>query len=98
MNERKWTSGPWALTEFGGLIQEGGNMNHHIEVAGLSLAHYSKFGAKEHQVANANLIAAAPELYEALERIVTRYHKGESIDGWIGGASHALAKARGEIK
>lgn len=45
------------------------------------------------EIANAHLIAAAPDLYEALELVYTQ------MDGWDVGhdeAREALAKARGE--
>jgi hypothetical protein len=53
----------------------------------------------EHAEANANLIAAAPELYAELDRIVKHMARGD----WVAadhvakkGATVALAKARGE--
>jgi hypothetical protein len=48
--------------------------------------------------ANAALIAAAPELYEALHMIVWQWmnHPRQSFDGVIRVALPVLAKARGE--
>ena len=49
--------------------------------------------------ANAHLIAAAPELYEALERMVADYDIGEMTETPIlDVANAALAKARGETE
>jgi len=52
--------------------------------------------------ANANLFAAAPELYEALDNIVKELNFGFDFGlfnedgGYVGQARAALAKARGE--
>ena len=49
-------------------------------------------------VANAHLIAAAPELYEALLAVVDCWDRGGlEVDALIEGARAALARARGEV-
>jgi hypothetical protein len=54
-------------------------------------------GASTLQLGNAHLIAAAPELYEALERVCDTYGFDSSTDSSIWQeAFAALAKARGE--
>jgi hypothetical protein len=93
MTERKWTKGPWVITDVGTLISDGGNVNNPIEVAGLNIAHFSRYECKTHQSANAHLIAAAPDLYEALSLIL----RDNDID-ITHGAYEALAKARGETQ
>lgn len=45
--------------------------------------------------ANARLIAAAPDLYEALERIVEEFRRGGGKQSSFDSAAAALAKARG---
>jgi hypothetical protein len=52
------------------------------------------FSAAE-RLANARLIAAAPELYEALSKAVAFAEPGH-CNQWIGQAARALAKARGK--
>lgn len=98
MSERKWTPGKWSVyqvereTYWPGIdagrtsIVVWGDQQENNGVQGDTL---------EEAKANAQLIAAAPDMYEALEAIVTRYHKGEDIYGWIDTAGQALAKARG---
>lgn len=47
---------------------------------------------------HANLIAAAPELYEALQSVVTMHDFGNGMETFIiEKARAALAKARGEV-
>ena len=48
--------------------------------------------------ANAHLIAAAPDLLEALEAIVTHYPliHGEPVPAWIRNGGLAIAKAKGK--
>ena len=74
--ETKWTSGPWD-TDTGGDV---------TDINGVTLLR------REDSFADAELAAAAPELYEALEYLV------DLLDGnpGLGPARAALAKARGE--
>ena len=93
MSDTKWTPGKWfinsraATNVFGGPNQRciascGGYSDNRIEDCGLS-----------ENVANAQLIAAAPDLYEALAGLERSARK----QGWdVSAARAALAKARGE--
>ena len=58
---------------------------------------------EEESIANANLIAAAPDMYEALEMAILEYGKPggpwnvpSKPGSWIDKAKTALKKARGE--
>lgn len=104
MTETKFTPGPWVAVDEG----RGRDRNWCVMVP-----EESRFGpyiatihnTADHAKANAHLIAAAPELYEALEAVLdlrenTSPFGGElqadRIDRTIEAASAALAKARGE--
>lgn len=92
----KHTPGPWFITGTmtkyvearigGGLIQE-------VASCGPTEADN---GYGEQQAANARLIAAAPDLLEALEILVELAGTGCNIDGTIAMAKAAIAKAKGE--
>jgi hypothetical protein len=92
LSETKFTPGPWSLTKtrYGIWVVE--NNGRLIT----SLANHDF--AYEHEQNNyAHLIAAAPELYEALEKLRDRYVQvigNEGIECYV--AKAALAKARGE--
>ena len=87
MTEQKWTPGPWKVY---------GPNNHPNENMGFWRVEGVANVANDVTKHDAHLIAAAPELYDALLEIVTRYHQGGDIYGWIDQAGFALAKARGE--
>jgi hypothetical protein len=89
MSEPKFTPGPWS-------VWPGNDDNEKVtdDKLGRHLAYIVR-GAPEH-IANARLIAAAPDLYSALYDI--RNSNAGSIErkrGW-NNALTALAKARGE--
>lgn len=97
--EFKGTPGPWVASKTGrgigpisGLDDQSFGMI--IEVA------YVEFDPEiEIQVANANLIAAAPELLEALQNMVEAYQYEASIDNpALLSARAAIAKALGETQ
>jgi hypothetical protein len=102
-----WTNGPWSVhntadvfTALGAINSEGtsapSNDGWHIadcDMGGLCL---------DEVRANAHLIAAAPDLYEALESLLDDLKMTPEInlDGWgieTNQARAALAKARGEV-
>ena len=69
MSEPKWTPGPWAIcTGWPTMIVRASDHAHEIAIA--QYGDFARTGGlrstREQAEANANLIAAAPELYEAL--------------------------------
>lgn len=96
MAETKWTPGPWNVA---------GYLNGSCAVAAKTLiarVYSESFRDLGNETANAHLIAAAPDLYEALDRIadiveVERREGRTEMDGeTIAICRAALAKARGE--
>lgn len=100
MSETKWTPGPWNT---GGIFNPGSaNERQNVwgprrspeDQSGLIVAGYLR-------PANAHLISAAPELYEALYALkeALQYHSVVQAKEWdsLGvQVNRALAKARGE--
>lgn len=99
MSEPKFTPGPWVVCP---------DVGHQIPVASvamdgikLNVSHVAGIRNGE-GAANARLIAAAPELYEALEmllRLDEEHQRGADDDDVcfeVRTAKTALAKARGE--
>ena len=96
MSERKWTKGPWEAA-----LERGchGVIAHALPEGGANfvalVGNDADTPEKEpSRFANAHLIAAAPELYEALDRMVALFMTENGED--VAGARAALAKARGE--
>jgi hypothetical protein len=92
----KWTPGPWA--RYGDFIEAKDGLEQQIVA---DLIHCDVGKTPEDEItANANLITAAPELYEALEAICDSAEDGRNVPEWPQGrlvaARAALAKARGE--
>ena len=93
----RFTPGPWKVLNF--------ERDEAFEIEGggctLALLHYDvgAWTARTESEANAHLIAAAPELYEALETVLVNNRTGatgqRAREGWAK-AIAALAKARGE--
>ena len=89
MSESKFTPGPWLFSSY-----KSGNSVIVIDGKEFDVATVNY----PNRDANAHLIAAAPELYEALEFLLTCKH-GEFCDHYREAerkAKAALAKARGE--
>lgn len=93
------TPGPWSIHETKG---NGGNIPDRLEIVGPEegrrrslIASIYGFKMLEGQ-ANARLIAAAPELYEALENLIDFLFHGKKNCQAILRAKAALAKARGD--
>jgi hypothetical protein len=89
----KWTPGPWDKIVHGERESRVGANTL------LAIVYSTDFRDRENQEANARLIASAPDLYNALEKIVrfcelNGYVPG--IRGLIEPARAALASARGE--
>ena len=92
--ETKWTQGPWEFNYHDGSLVAGSNVIGYVEVKD-----WHRLGMGE---ANANLIAAAPELYEALAYLLQHNKElvaqGVGIDAYLMSSAYAaLAKARGEL-
>ncbi len=98
MGETRWTPGPWDINEDN---RPGMSWNREIiygdgENRICFMAH-SDGRAPEQDEANACLIAAAPDLYAALDRLIARYHPyrdNQEDSDWVAAVA-ALAKARG---
>jgi len=101
-NETKWTPGPWVAYEnaedkcFYVAQQDGAPYTpDYSDVCGLECRTWS--GERPIvQRANAHLIAAAPEIYGALESIITNATSATCSQGQLDMARAALTKARGE--
>jgi hypothetical protein len=91
------TPGPWVVQRDSGLrqrIQTGGDKGTLCYMTARPFAHGANFTHAQ-ITANARLIAAAPELLEALEECL-REHGGFTIKGEVEKrARAAIAKARG---
>ena len=85
MSETRWTAGPWQVADGFKIVGQGRRIADTLIDSGTAVAE---------QQANANLIAAAPDLYEALELMLQRY--GYETCEYVQKASTALTKARGE--
>ena len=83
-NETKWTPGPWHSRGFPTISAGKGK--------GMIAKVLERYMDRAEREANASLIAAAPELYEALEMMLEFPKAGPSTST----ARAALAKARGE--
>lgn len=102
MIETKWTPGPWeVVSRFVGPLVVAAHCPTEVDRSGkMDVAHV---GADTLKLAadNAHLIAAAPELYEALQRMVNHFTMLPpdyltTPDSVIGQALSALSRARGE--
>lgn len=97
MADTKWTKGKWSVVPpvNGDEISIISGCASDIElVAIISLFDEADF---EEECANAHLISAAPDLYEALERLLANLAEGDFIsETRIQSARNALSKARGE--
>ena len=113
MTEAKFTPGPWDISKVGYIHKNG--VMHPLSVDESRLEGESwiamrkrlapEFGEREAEAeANAHLIAAAPELYEALENLSGLFgtlitydsDKHKAIADDVQAARAALAKARGD--
>lgn len=98
----KWTLGPWVAQKGYGhepehiswTIRPKGSSWESVATAWRNLHPESRV-TRDAMDANANLIAAAPELYDALESVV-RIADRDTVE--FAAARAALAKARGETE
>ena len=105
MSETKFTKGPWYADKYGkiwrnvpsDLYEYGGKIAGDMPLAFVSKGWYEKDETPYPQQANANLIAAAPDMYEALKEscldCLLEQDKDLCDFCYIG---KALRKARGE--
>lgn len=102
-----FTQGPWRFLE-GNDYDEGANVGRPLTVCGgnnddlvnvYSADDSTVSVSREEAVANAHLIAAAPELYEALSHllVIAGFPITDSQSAIFNRARTALRKARGEI-
>lgn len=103
MSKAKFSNGPWKIDEsyqsmflitdsLGAAVTE-------VDSAGFYSGVYNEWTVSptDTQKANAHLIAAAPEMYELLEKLVNPDNCKKDIIHIIGNAESLLAKARGEL-
>jgi hypothetical protein len=91
MSEAKYTPGPWQQWKGQVFIQNPSRMI--CDVSGDSIAWPL---IPEEVIPNARLIAAAPELLEALERVCASWEaKGVGMTDALAMARAAIAKAKG---
>jgi hypothetical protein len=107
MSEKKYTPGPWKVSEHSDEEESAvysPNDSIGLQVCGMrplqSCANV-QYISLEQREANAHLIAAAPELLEALEKIVKEGRDYMDRRGcrkiwWIDEAEQAIRKAHGE--
>lgn len=106
MSVAKFTPGPWEYHDhsFGEIVvykpgdDEGAICVLDADVDGYAWRSY--YSGSEEQKCNTSLIAAAPELYAALESLLSRISLDVDSKNWFideqKAAEEALAKARGE--
>ena len=104
----KFTPGPWYADKYGkiwrnvpsDLYEYGGKIAGDMPLALVNRGWYEKDERPYPQQANANLIAAAPDMYEALECACDKYCIGYAGDSLVKCEDcviqKALCKARGE--
>ncbi len=103
MTDRKaHTPGPWEYADFGLIVGPGPEGIHaDIYIAEISTEDdEGRVAPAEQLTANANLIAAAPELLEALERVleaVEYYHAHEGAPSMLAAVRTTIAKAQGQF-
>jgi hypothetical protein len=90
MSDTKWTWGPWKKVDRSAYNQNANDPKWEIDQVSGDESFWVALAINE---ANANLLAAAPDLYAALEEIVALTDRKHNA--WDE-ARAALAKARGE--
>lgn len=97
MSEAKFTKGPW-VKDYGMTLGHIKSINDAHGGLTPTVCMYSmRFINEKEMQANAHLIAAAPEMYALLEKLVNPDNCKKDIIHIIGNAESLLAKARGEL-
>jgi len=94
MSDRPWTPGPWKVHLVDETLVTG-------KKADISTTFFGDAANAEERASNARLIASAPDMYEALDRIITQWDTpnwklNEKTGAIINDARAVLRKARGE--
>lgn len=92
MSETKHTPGPWVVKS----ARSGFYVESQFDVIVESLDEYGRYGAIDDE-ANARLIAAAPELLEALKSIAEFWNRDQNEEAMIGACWHAVETAEAAI-
>lgn len=103
MTERKWTSGPWGVGEYNQLSDEieiTAEAGFYVSSIDCDGVYDADGGEGSIMIANAHLIAAAPDLYEALEYMMVCHRDihDKECERALSMTKAALAKARGKLK
>ena len=103
MTEPKWTPGPWKVGGYMAVRGHTATIETNNERVLLHIATVFTDRCDEWSAANSRLIAAAPELYEALKNLVIGYEGairmlGQDPSEGSRYARAVLAKARGETE
>lgn len=91
MSNERFTKGPWIIDGYGNIVQKTDGKSDArgcIRARGLALT-----SADGEPGYNAALIAAAPEMYEMLKKLMAHYNFSEYCENEI---DALLTKARGE--
>lgn len=101
-NETKYTPTPWELCPAKRpnayhITSESRHWSVACSLETVGCSNPDKDIPDQEALANAHLIAAAPELYEALAELLDAIGGRESTDIFCKSAVAALAKARGEL-
>jgi len=102
MREKKWTPGKWVVDENGNVIVEGsgGGVGYPPTEGTIASLCDGEYIVNENGDNDARLIAAAPDLVEALEGLARMHRERFGLDGAYDSeiriAETALAKAYGD--
>ena len=102
MSNAKHTPGPWHTGgSYSSIIYAADGLCRWYGVAN-AVVYRARHGGTETMQANAQLIAAAPELLAELEKLVTRERTEAAVSGlsddempWLDDARRVIAKAKG---